>query len=120
MADPKNIGDRGEELAASFLEGMGYRVLERNYRFERNEVDLVCLDPEEEVVFVEVKARSGTEYGPPEAAVTPEKQQALIDVSRGYLHEREWEGAAARFDVVAILLTEGDPEIRHHKDAFWP
>jgi putative endonuclease len=121
MTTTNDIGDRGEDLAASTLQEAGYRVLERNYRFERNEVDLVCLDPSSggEIVFVEVKTRTGTGYGPPEASITDEKKAALIEVSRAYLHERQLEGAPARFDVVGILLTDEDPEVEHHKNAFW-
>ena len=121
MATTNDIGNQGEDLAASFLKEAGYRVLERNYRFERNEVDLVCLDPEKggEVVFVEVKTRTGHGFGPPEASVTDEKQASLIEVSRAYLHERRLDGAPARFDVVAILLTDGDPQIEHYENAFW-
>jgi putative endonuclease len=117
----KDIGDRGEDIAASFLRDAGYRVLERNYRFERNEVDLVCLDPRTggEIVFVEVKARTGPGYGPPEASVTEEKRQALIEVSRAYLHERQLEGAPARFDVVAIQLSGTEPDVDHFENAFW-
>lgn len=121
MATTNDIGDRGEELAASFLEDAGYRVLERNYRFERNEVDLVCLDVEQgrEVVFVEVKTRTGDGYGPPEASVTEKKRRALIKVGRAYLHDRELEGTQARFDVIGILLTDRTTEIEHYKNAFW-
>jgi putative endonuclease len=120
MSTPNDVGDRGEERAASFLRDAGYRVLERNYRFERNEVDLVCLDPRsEEIVFVEVKTRTGTGFGPPEASVTEEKRRVLTVVARAYLHERQFEGAAARFDVVGILWRRGEPTIAHHKNAFW-
>jgi len=121
MPSTKDIGDRGEDLAAEFLKNEGYRVLERNYRFERNEVDLVCLDPDKggELVFVEVKTRSGSGFGPPEASVTDEKKRSLIEVSRAYLHERQLEGAPSRFDVVGIVLAEGEPEIEHHENAFW-
>ncbi len=121
MGSTKDIGDRGEEIAADFLEEEGYRVLERNYRFERNEVDLVCFDPRKggELVFVEVKTRSGSGFGPPEASVTDEKQQSLIKVSRAYLHEREFEGAPSRFDVVGIVLSDGTPQIEHYENAFW-
>lgn len=121
MTTTNDIGNRGEDLAASFLEEAGYRVLERNYRFERNEVDLVCLDPDQggEIVFVEVKTRRGRGYGPPEASVTEEKKAALVEVSRAYLHERQLEGAPARFDVIGILLLDDDPEIEHYQNAFW-
>lgn len=121
MASTKDIGDRGEEIAAEFLKNEDYRVLEQNYRFERNEVDLVCLDPDKggEIVFVEVKTRSGSGFGPPEASVTDEKQRSLIEVSRAYLHERQLEGAPSRFDVVGIVLSDGEPQIKHYENAFW-
>lgn len=116
-----DIGDRGEELAAEHLEEVGFRVLERNYHFERNEVDLVCLDPDGggEIVFVEVKTRSGEEYGVPEASITDEKKESLVEVARAYLHERKLEGAPARFDVVGVRLTGGDADVSHYENAFW-
>jgi len=121
MTTTNDIGDRGEAAAAAFLRDAGYRVLDENYRFERNEVDLVCYDPRKggEIVFVEVKTRSGTGFGPPEAAVTEEKRASLIEVSRAYMHERQLEGAPARFDVVGVLLTDDTPDIEHHENAFF-
>lgn len=121
MTTTNDIGDRGENVAAAHLEDRGYRILERNYRFERNEVDLVCFDPESggELVFVEVKTRSGLGYGAPEASITEEKKKALVDVARAYLHEQHFEGAPARFDVVTVLLTDDVPEVNHYENAFW-
>lgn len=121
MPTTNDIGNRGEELAASVLSDAGYRILERNYRFERNEVDLVCFDPgPEEVVFVEVKTRTGTGFGPPEASVTTDKQRALVKVAQAYLYEQEREGASARFDVVAILFSDEESQVEHYENAFWP
>lgn len=122
MATTKDIGDRGEEAAVAHLEARDYRILDRNYYYERNEVDLVCQDPaqDDEFVFVEVKTRSGLGYGPPEAAVTAEKKQSLVEVARAYLHEQDREDAPARFDVVTVLLADDrPPEINHYENAFW-
>lgn len=121
MATTNDIGDRGEEVAASHLEEAGYRVLERNYRFDRNEVDLVCCAPDEggEIVFVEVKTRSGMGFGAPEASITEEKQEALVNVAQAYMHERQREGDPARFDVVTVMLRNGPPEVNHYENAFW-
>jgi putative endonuclease len=121
----KDTGDRGERLAAAYLEARGYRVLERNYRFASAEVDLVCFQPAEayeaggELVFVEVKTRTGLRYGRPEEAVSPEKQRHIVRAAEAYLHERRLEGSPCRFDVVSVLLTAGEPQIEHFKDAFW-
>jgi putative endonuclease len=113
------VGQAGEDLAAAFLERLGYRVLDRNYRFERAELDIVCFAPDfAEVVFVEVKTRSDTRFAPPEAAVTPEKQANLFRVAEAYLYERKLQTMPARFDVIAISLANPqDPDILHLKDA---
>lgn len=121
MVTTNDIGDRGEDVAAAHLENHGYRILERNYHFERNEVDLICSDPESggELVFVEVKTRSGRKYGAPETSITEQKKESLVEVARAYLHERQIEGAPARFDVVTVLLTDDVPEVNHYENAFW-
>jgi len=122
MTTTNDIGDRGEEIAATYLEDQGYVVLDRNYRFGRNEIDLVCRDPGSagELVFVEVKTRSGTGYGPPEGAVTEEKRRTIVEVARAYLYEQCSGDEAARFDVVTVLLTDvKPPQINHYENAFW-
>ncbi len=121
----KNIGDRGERIAAAYLESKGYRIIERQYRFERAEVDLICFEPSEnyaeggDLVFVEVKTRTGLGFGRPEEAVTEEKKRNLIKAAEAYLHENRMDGMPCRFDVVAIILGETGPDIEHFKDAFW-
>ncbi|GIV58415.1 MAG: YraN family protein [Bacteroidetes bacterium] len=121
----RDLGTHGEELAAAFLEQQGFRILERNYRFERAEVDLVCFEPaaryEEggELVFVEVKTRSGLGYGHPEEAVTEEKKRNVIKAAEAYLHENRMDGMPCRFDVVSILIDGATPRIEHFRDAFW-
>ena len=126
MSDNAATGRRGEDIAVEFLEGRGYRILERNYRFERSEVDIVCFEPTRsnghggEIVFVEVKTRRGTTFGMPEESVTREKQRHIIKASRAYLYEARLERSPCRFDVVSIVLDgESAPEVRHFKDAFW-
>ncbi|NNE48269.1 MAG: YraN family protein [Rhodothermales bacterium] len=124
MSD-RQLGQRGESIAAEYLEQKGIRVLDRNYRFERNEIDLVCFDPDGhdagvgEIVFVEVKTRSGDAFGRPEEAVTPEKRDRIVAASRAYLYEKKLEGAACRFDVVSIIMRDVGADIDHFKDAFW-
>ena len=122
----KQTGDRGEALAARYLEERGYTILARNYRFERAEVDLVCFlpavryDEGGELVFVEVKARSGLGFGRPEEAVTEEKKRNVIRAAKAYLYEHKLEGSPCRFDVVSVLLHPGEaPEIEHFENAFW-
>jgi putative endonuclease len=110
-------GKAGEDLAASFLERNGLKILERNYRFERGEIDLIA-EEGDELVFVEVKARRSKMYGSPEDAVTEEKQEQVHAVADGYLFERDIDNRPCRFDVVAIEFKNGKAEIRHTRDAF--
>ena len=119
----KKIGDRGEALAAAHLEGLGYRILDRNYRYERAEVDLVAYAPNAddsggELIFVEVKARRSAAYGTGEESVTEAKRRHLRRAAEAYLYERKLEGAPARFDVVVVWLGPGAPEVTHYKYAF--
>ena len=121
----QQIGARGEALAADFLEEQGWRVMERNYRFERAEIDLVCFEPAAdtahggEIVFVEVKTRTGVGFGRPEEAVAEAKQAHIVYASRAFLYEYQLEGAPCRFDVVSVVLRgEDPPEITHFRDAF--
>lgn len=122
----KAIGDRGEALAAAYLEEQGYRILDRQYRFQQAEVDLVCFLPAVpyelggELVFVEVKTRTGTSFGRPEEAVTLTKQRNIRHAAEAYLYEHRMDGVPCRFDVIAIHLPPGQPpKIEHFKDAFW-
>ncbi|HIG73405.1 MAG TPA: YraN family protein [Bacteroidetes bacterium] len=117
------LGQKGEALAADYLEAKGYRLLDRNYRFEREEVDLVMFEPTPandggEIVFVEVKARRGTGFGRPEDAVTEAKQKAIRRVAEAWLHERKLFPSPVRFDVVAILFGGEEPEVEHFENAF--
>ncbi len=116
--DPrKRRGAVGELLAVRFLEREGMKILRRNYRFERGEIDIVA-EEGEEIVFVEVKARRSKAFGEPEEAVTDHKQEQLRKVAEGYLFEHELSDRACRFDVVAIFFHNGRAEINHIKNAF--
>lgn len=123
MSTRKATGDRGEALAAAFLEAEGYLILERNYRFDRAEVDLVAFAPWPQndggdLVFVEVKTRTSERFGTGEEAVTEAKQRQLRKAAEAFLYERKLEGAPARFDVVVVDASAEPPAIRHHKYAF--
>ena len=105
----QTIGNRGEELAAKELKKMGFKVIERNYRASRYEIDLIACD-KECLIFVEVKARSCTDpenmaYGRPARAVTQSKRTFLINAARSYLKQNpKYEGLRVRFDVIEIFF----------------
>jgi len=118
----KELGKKGEELALRFLKKRGYRVLDRNYVCKMGEMDIIATE-KDTLVFVEVKTRTSTTFGPPQLAVNPKKQSQMSKVALNFLKEKKLEDAKARFDVVAILFGQEGAEIELIKDAFelcWP
>ena len=114
----REIGDEGEEIAVSYLESKGWFIIDRNYFFEKAEVDIVASDGTF-IIFVEVKMRSGTFFGRPEEFVTPAKEENIKKAAEAWVYERKMETAMIRFDVIAIVKKEGsEPEISHFEDAF--
>ncbi len=116
-------GSQGEDIAAAYLERLGYTVLERNYRFAHEEVDIICFLPNPdgdggEIVFIEVKARRGSGFGRPEDSVDRAKQQAIMRVAEAYLFERRMGVALVRFDVVTVDLATDPPNVAHYENAF--
>jgi putative endonuclease len=110
-------GKIGEEQAARYLEHNGFKILERNYRFESGEIDLIA-EEGEELVFIEVKARRSKKFGLPEEAVNEDKQEKIQAAAEGYLYERDIDDRACRFDVIAIEYENDEAVIRHIRDAF--
>ena len=101
---PLVFGKNSEEIAAQFLLSKGYRILERNYRTPRGELDIIAVDGDA-IVFVEVKARRGMGFGEPVWAVDRKKQQHLIKASLFYLARKRIQNRSCRFDIVVIQET---------------
>lgn len=110
----RKVGSQKEELAKAYLERLGFRVMEQNFRIRQGEIDLIGYD-QEVLVFVEVKFRSDKKAGMPEEAVTARKQRQICKTALFYL-QRKGLGTdiPCRYDVVAI---DGNG-IRWHKNAF--
>jgi putative endonuclease len=119
MEDTKRArGIKGEDLAVTYLKKKGYKVIERNYRCQWGEIDLIARDGKT-LVFVEIKSRSSSDFGLPQDAVDRFKQEKLIQAANAYMIEHHvQETIPARFDVVAVRLTPFGPEIELIKDAF--
>ncbi len=114
----KALGSKGEDLAVQYLKKKGFKVIERNYHCPAGEIDLIARE-KNTLVFVEIKARSSSDFGLPQEAVDRFKQRKMIEAARTYLAERHLtEDIPARFDVVAIQLTPTGPDIELIKDAF--
>ncbi len=115
--DKKELGKKGEDLALRFLKKNGYRIIERNYVCKMGEIDIIARE-KDTLVFIEVKTRTSTTFGPPQLAVNASKQRQMSKVALNFLKEKKLEDVKARFDVVAILLGPKGEEIELIKDAF--
>ncbi len=117
-ASNKN-GTLGEEEACRFLIALGYKIIKRNFHYGKvGEIDIIAMD-NDQLVFVEVKARKNFTFGKPEDFVDPRKQKQLKRVAEGYYHINKLRDQACRFDVVAVDLIGSKTEIRHIKTAFY-
>ncbi len=122
MTDSRiDAGRRGEDLALEHLTRMGYRLLQRNFRFRRGEIDLIVEAPQGDLVFVEVKASRGESAGDALEWVTPRKQRQIQRVAQGYCLQHNGPDRPMRFDVVGVDLNSvGGSAIRHIPNAFLP
>lgn len=113
------LGPQGEQLAARFLQKLGYRILARGHRQRLGEIDLVALDGQT-LVFVEVKTWRAGDRGDPALAVDARKQDKLTRAALTYMKRRRLLQQAARFDVISIVWdgANGQPTIRHFINAF--
>ena len=117
-ADNKKKGKEGEDIANDFLLKKGYKIIGRNYRFGKGEIDIIA-QTGELLVFVEVKSRKNDEFGRPEYAITQSKQKQIIRIAKAYLYENEIRNVQCRFDVVAISFEKkNNPNINHIENAF--
>jgi putative endonuclease len=111
-------GQLGERAARKHLRGLGLKFLTANYRTERGEIDLIFRD-RDCLVFVEVKTRSSEEWTRPAAAVDRGKRTRLTKAALDYLALLGRPQVKSRFDIVEVLLENGEVrEIRHLPAAF--
>ena len=111
----KVLGDGGERLAKAYFVSKGYRILNANYKTDIGVIDLVVTN-ETDLIFVEVKTRSGLGYGYPAEAVTFAKQKRISQVASQYIKRFGLYDVPVRFDVVEVFAQSG--EINHIEDAF--
>ena len=116
--EKKQLGDRGEDLAADYLEKQGFTIVERNYRARQAEIDIICEDlaGNGDLVFVEVKTRTSASHGSPIESIDPFKINHVKRAASYYLYERGIEDRMCRFDVIGVRLRRGIPQIEHLRD----
>jgi putative endonuclease len=118
MAEHNELGKLGEELALEYLRRKGYTIMATNWRAGHNEIDIVARD-KDVLVIVEVKSRRSNVFAEPEYAVNLEKQRSLIRAANAYIFRNNVQ-EETRFDIIAIILKDDQPQINHLVDAFYP
>jgi len=95
------LGRRGEADAASYLENLGFHIIERNRRNKCSEIDIIATEGKE-LVFVEVRAKTNERYGSPEETINNQKKSHLLRGARNFIAERGYTGLA-RIDAVCVV-----------------
>jgi putative endonuclease len=114
----KQLGNQGEDLACTYLLSQGVEIIERNWKCQAGEADVIVREGDD-IVFVEVKTRSSNAAGFPEEAVNFRKRRRYEKIATEYLFSHDLPAARVRFDVLALLLSNnGKAFLRHHRDAY--
>lgn len=117
MAEHNDFGNIAEDLAASFLEKKGYKILFKNFRYQKAEIDIIA-EFNNEIIIVEVKARGSDIFMEPQEAVTKTKIKSIVMAADFYMKDRNID-KEVRFDIIAVLRDEkGRLNITHLEDAF--
>ena len=116
MATHNDLGDKGEQIAIDYLIKNGYKIVERNYRYLKAEVDIIA-QKETVLAIVEVKTRSSDYFGNPQDFVNQKKIKLLVSAIDFYVNENDLD-VNVRFDIIAILKNKSTFKIEHLEDAF--
>ena len=117
LSENLEFGKAAENAAAKFLKAQGYKILERNYKNKFGEIDIIAKQ-KGVICFLEVKARHSLNLGVPQEAVSARKQRQICRVAVYYLKNNSLLEHPARFDVLALLYVNSQPEISLITDAF--
>jgi putative endonuclease len=118
MAESHNLGQKGEDLAAEYLKKAGFKILSRNWKWGKYEIDIIA-ENSVVIVFAEVKTRTDDFQMHPVTAVTREKQKSIIFAADGYLQKFNI-NKESRFDVLTIINKGESFQIDHIEGAFYP
>ena len=118
MAYHNELGKQGEESATAFLADQGYQILERNFVYDRAEIDIIAQKEPEIVVVVEVKTRNSVVFGDPQEFVSKRKIGLLVKAADYFVRSREL-NVEVRFDVIAVLINKEQFKLEHIPSAFY-
>lgn len=113
------LGDWGEEFATLHLIKEGYTILDRNWYFQKAELDIICQKEEGVLVVVEVKTRNSDFFGDPHTFVSPGKIKNIIKAAHEYVISNDLD-VEVRFDIIGVLKNKNQEALTHFEDAFYP
>ena len=117
MAQHNELGKKGEQLAVDYLLKSGYKIIERNYRFDKAEVDIIA-KKQDILAIIEVKTRSSIDFGNPQDFVKPKQIKRLVKAVDEYITVNDL-NVEVRFDIIAIVKENKGFNIEHLENAFY-
>ncbi len=121
LSDRKLLGQWGEKRCEKFLKHKGLKTLTRNFSCKTGEIDLIMVDTDGGIVFVEVRTKADESFAEVEDSITSPKKARLKRTARYFLASNNIQNRPFRFDIVTIVLGQtGRPQIRHYENAFAP
>ena len=117
MAQHNDLGNEGEQMAASYLIKKGYKILEQNWHYKHKEIDIIATQ-DDTLIIAEVKTRSTEEWEHPAEAITNSKIKFLVDATEAYIEERDID-KEVRFDVISVIPKGTKWKIEHIEEAFY-
>ena len=117
MAQHNELGKKGEQLAVNFLLESNYIIIERNYRFDKAEVDIIARK-NNTLAIIEVKTRSSSDFGNPQDFVKPKQIKNLVKAVDQYVVKNNLD-LDIRFDIIAITKKGKTYNIEHLENAFF-
>lgn len=117
MAEHTDFGKQAEQHAVEYLESKGYRIVAKNFRYQKAEIDIIA-EYENLLIIIEVKARANNLFIEPYEAVDKRKIKLIVSAADAFLRENPYE-SEVRFDIVSIIREEGNQlKIQHIENAF--
>ena len=123
LTEKRKTGNLGEKFARSYLKKNGYKIREKNYVANNNEIDIIA-ENKTTLAFIEVKTRNAdkiSDFEPrPASAVTPEKQRGIISAANCYIAINEIKNKRISLDVIEVYLYSDKSQNRiiHMENAF--
>lgn len=116
MYQRHETGRIGEDIAVEYLRQIGYQIIEKNFECKQGEIDIIAID-KEELVFVEVKTRTGEIYGTPREAVDKIKKKHIYKSAEYYIYLKHLENRPIRIDVIEVYKRKEKYVLNHIKQA---